>query len=69
MTTFQQFSWVPDGVYDSSYYLVRYDILGGNARRVITKMWLDEGGPSNLTGDIIKPWGSFPDLPAKPGKN
>lgn len=67
--SFQQFPWVPDGIYDCRTRLVRYDILYGNPRRVIAKLWVDTGGPAELSGELTKPWGSHPDLPAKPAKS
>ena len=45
---FKQYKWVPDGTYDSSEYLVRYVIEEGNAKTVISKSWVDEGGHATL---------------------
>lgn len=68
MTTFQQFKWVPDGTYDYEEYLVRYNIVNGNPTRVISKMWVDQGGPDNVSDELRQPWGAFPDFPPKPAK-
>lgn len=65
---FQQFGWVPDGTYDSLYFLVRYRIVDGNAKTVIAKMWVDQGGPDTLGPEMRLPWGAYPDLPPKPAK-
>lgn len=60
------FSWVPDGVYDHRTYYVRYQIVQGAPKIVISKMWLDKGGPETVDASMKLPWGSYPDLPAKP---
>lgn len=65
---FKQFGWVPDGTYDSVSVLVRYTIVDGNARRVITKHWIDIGGPEDVSDDLRLPWGTYPDFPPKPTK-
>jgi hypothetical protein len=65
---FKQFKWVPDGTYDSIEYLVRYVIEEGNAKTVISKMWVDEGGHTTLGKELRQPWGVFPDFPPKPPK-
>ena len=66
--SFKMFAWVPDGVYDSAYYCVRYSVLNGNPHKVITKTWLDEGGPAELDDHLKLSWGSYPDMPPKPAK-
>jgi hypothetical protein len=65
---FQQFKWVPDGTYDYEEHLVRYVIINGNATRVISKMWVDVGGPNDVSSELKQPWGSFPNFPPKPAK-
>lgn len=65
---FQQFSWVPDGTYDYSEYLVRYVIVDSNPKTVISKDWVDKGGHDTLPKELRQPWGSFPDFPPKPPK-
>lgn len=65
---FKQFPWVPDGVYDYSTFLVRYQIKDGNAVHVISKSWVDDGGPHTVDQELRTPWGSFPDFPPKPQK-
>lgn len=65
---FQQFKWVPDGTYDYEEYCVRYVIVNGNSRTVISKMWVDAGGPEDVSEELRQPWGSFPDFPPKPAK-
>lgn len=62
------FKHVPDGIYDSLYYLTRYQIIDGTPRTVISKMWVDTGGPADVSENFKLPWGSYPDLPAKPSK-
>ena len=66
IVTFKQFKWVPDGTYDYSNFLVRYVIKDGNAKMVISKMWVDQGGPDDVSLELKQPWGSFPDFPPKP---
>jgi hypothetical protein len=68
VTTFQQFKWVPDGTYDYEEYLVRYVIVNGNSTRVISKMWVDIGGPDDVSDELRQPWGTFPNFPPKPAK-
>ena len=65
---FQQYKWVPDGTYDSTEYLVRYIIVNGNATKVISKIWVDSGGPNDVSLELKQPWGAFPDFPPKPAK-
>ena len=65
---FKQFGWVPDGTYDYEEYLVRYAIVDGNATRVISKMWVDIGGPDDVPLELKQPWGAFPNFPPKPPK-
>lgn len=65
---FKQFGWVPDGTYDYQEYLCRYNIVDGNATKVISKMWVDIGGPDDVTSELKQPWGAFPDFPPKPPK-
>ena len=62
---FKMFDWVPDGTYDYQKYLTRYVLVKGSPVIVITKMWLDGGGPVDVTDDLKQPWGSFPDFPPK----
>ena len=66
--SFKQYKWVPDGTYDSTEYLVRYVIVEGNAKTVISKMWVDQGGHETLGKELRQPWGVFPDFPPKPPK-
>jgi hypothetical protein len=65
---FKQFSWVPDGTYDHLNFFVRYVIVDGNAKTVISKIWVDKGGPDHVSLELKQPWGSFPDFPPKPEK-
>lgn len=65
---FKQFAWVPDGTYDYQDYLVRYVLKDGNATKVISKMWVDLGGPDDVSYELKQPWGTFPDFPPKPPK-
>ena len=66
--TFKQFAWVPDGTYDYNEYLLRYVIVDGNPKTVISKDWVDKGGHDTLPKELRQPWGSFPDFPPKPPK-
>lgn len=66
--SFKQFKWVPDGTYDYNEYGVRYVLVNGNPRIVISKMWVDQGGPEDVTEELRQPWGAFPDFPPKPEK-
>ena len=45
---FKMFAWVPDGTYDYEDYSVRYVIVDGNPKTVISKMWVDKGGHDTL---------------------
>ena len=65
---FKQFAWVPDGTYDYNEFFVRYDIVDGNAKTVISKEWVDKGGHDTLPKKLRAPWGTFPDFPPKPPK-
>ena len=62
------FNWVPDGTYDYQEYTTRYVMVNGNPIIVITKMWLDKGGPDDVSDELRQPWGTFPDFPPKPVK-
>lgn len=64
----KNFDWVPDGVYDSTFYLVRYVIEDGAHHAAISKMWLDNGGPDDADMALRLPWGTYIDLPQKPQK-
>jgi hypothetical protein len=63
------YKWVPDGVYDSQSLLTRYEIKDGKPRTVITKMWIDAGGPQDVDPKFKLPWGTYPDMPEKPKKS
>jgi hypothetical protein len=65
---FKQFGWVPDGTYDYEEYLVRYTLVNGNPTKVISKTWVDQGGPDNVSLELKQPWGTFPNFPPKPPK-
>jgi len=60
------FGKVPDGTYDHSGHLVRYAVVDGNPVITLSKMWIDQGGPEDLDQYYIQPWGTFPEIPAKP---
>jgi hypothetical protein len=66
---FKQFAWVPDGIYDYTDYCVRYVLANGNPTMVISKMWVDSGGPDHVSSELKQPWGAFPTFPPKPPKN
>jgi hypothetical protein len=66
--TRKQFPWVPDGIYDYSVYQVRYEIKQGYVMKVISKMWLDNGGPEDVDIALRLPWGTYIDFPPKPPK-
>ena len=66
--SFKMFKWVPDGTYDYQEYLTRYVVVNHNPVIVITKMWLDKGGPEDVSEELRQPWGSFPDFPPKESK-
>lgn len=68
MTSFQMFAWAPDGIYDHQEFMVRYVISNGNPKVVISKMWVDQGGPDHLDAQLRTPWGTFPNMPPKPPK-
>lgn len=62
------FNWVPNGIYDYSEYKTRYVVVNGNPTIVISKIWLDKGGPKDASEELRQPWGAFPDFPPKPVK-
>lgn len=66
--SFKMFKWVPDGTYDYQEYQTRYVLVNHNPTIVITKMWLDKGGPEDVSEELRQPWGSFPDFPPKDSK-
>jgi hypothetical protein len=66
--SFKQFGWVEDGIYDYQHFLVRYNVVDGNATIVLSKMWVDSGVPEELDAKYKLPWGSYPDMPPKPPK-
>jgi hypothetical protein len=65
---FKMFKWVPDGTYDYDNFLTRYVIVNGNPTVVISKAWVDNGGPVDVSAELKQTWGSFPDIPPKPAK-
>ena len=64
----KMFDWVPDGTYDYTGYWIRYVIVDGMPTTIITMMWLNQGGPTDVPEELRQPWGSFPDMPPKPQK-
>jgi hypothetical protein len=65
---FKQFGWVEqDGIYDHREYCVRYHIIDGTVKFVMSKMWL-ESPPSDLKLEYRAIWGTYPDVPPKPPK-
>ena len=66
--SFKMFKWVPDGTYDYNEYQIRYVLVDGNPITVISKMWVDKGGPPEESEELRRPWGSFPDFPPKEEK-
>lgn len=73
MSSFRQFGWVPDGIYDvasinDNVWLIRYVIVDGNSKIVITKAWVDNGGPDDVESKLKLPWGTYPTFPPKPPK-
>jgi len=59
---------VPDGIYDDKYRFCRYNIVNENYTIVISKTWLEQGGPAYLEPHLKLAWGSYPDVPPKPKK-
>lgn len=64
----KQYHWVPDGIYDHEFYQMRYLLKNGDNHVSISKMWLDNGGPDDCHEELKLPWGSYPNIPPKPGK-
>lgn len=64
----KMFPWVPDGIYDNSNYTIRYLIKDGMPTITIHKLWIDQGGPTDVSPELLQPWGAFPDMPPKPDK-
>lgn len=63
------YKWVPDGVYDFVENRTRYVIKEGNPKISISKIWLDKGGPEDVSAELRLPWGTYSDFPPKPPKN
>lgn len=68
VTGWKMFAWVPDGTYDYSGTLIRHVVVNGMPTVTITKHWVDNGGPKDVSDELRLPWGSFPDMPPKPDK-
>jgi hypothetical protein len=68
ITGWKMFPWAPDGTYDNSSTWTRHVVVNGMPTYTITKAWLDNNGPDDVTAALRQPWGSFPDLPPKPDK-
>ena len=66
--SFKMFKWVPNGTYDYQKYQIRYVLENHNPIIVITKIWLDKGGPEDVSEELRQPWGSFPDFPPEESK-
>ena len=66
--TRKQFAWVPDGIYDHSGYQVRYKIVQGFVMLVVSRMWIENGGPKDVDTSMKLPWGTYSDIPPKPSK-
>lgn len=64
----KMFPWVPDGTYDYTGYWIRYILKDGMPEIIISKEWLDKGGPKDAPAELRQPWGAFPDFPPKPDK-
>lgn len=67
-SNWKMFPWAPDGTYDNNTVYVRYVLVDGMPETVITKEWLDKGGPNDVSEELKQPWGAFPDMPPKPEK-
>lgn len=67
-SSFKMFGWVPDGIWDYEDWLVRYEIFDGNPINVVSKMWIDKGGPRLIEEKLRFPWGAYPTFPPKPPK-
>lgn len=63
------YPWIDDGIYDYTDDKTRYTIKNHWAVYVISKQWLDKGGPEGDLPEFKDPWGSYPDFPPKPPKN
>lgn len=56
---------VPNGAYDDVSSKSRLFIYGGFAYIIISKLWLESGDLTRLSGWEKEPWGTYPDLPLK----
>ena len=67
---FKMFAWAPDGIYDHQDFQVRYVVKDGcvKGQKVISKAWVDIGGPDDVSLELKQPWGTYPDMPPKPPK-
>lgn len=67
---FKQFAWVPDGTYDHQDFQVRYVIKDGctKGQKIISRTWVDQGGPDDVSLELKQKWGTYPDVPPKPLK-
>lgn len=69
-TGFKQFAWAPDGIYDHQENQTRYLVKNGctKGQKVISRAWVDQGGPDDVSSELKQPWGTYPDMPPKPPK-
>lgn len=67
---FKQFAWVPDGIYDHVENQTRYVVKDGcvKGQKIISRSWVDQGGPDDVSSELKQPWGTFPNVPPKPPK-
>jgi hypothetical protein len=67
---FRPFPTAPDGAtYDHKDFQVRYGLVYyGYPMYIISKMWLDKGGPVDCPPELLVQWGTYPEPPPKPKK-
>lgn len=62
-------AWVPDGAYDYGAHCLRMFIWNGFCYLSAAKMWVDDQEKNKRLPEWMQvPWGSYPELPAKPPK-
>lgn len=68
--SFKPFPTAPDGsIYDHKDFEVRYGfVYNGYPMYVISKTWLDQGGPVDCPAELLVEWGTYPDPPPRPKK-
>ena len=61
------YSYAPDGAYDFSKFHIRYFIVKGFPFLVASREWVNDPVANQRLSEWMRaPWGTYPDIPAKP---